>query len=71
MLTSEKDIKGKVLSKVKTENAISDRAIKQNKLAQNKKDEKHKNMRKERADLVEKIDGINKKIIDTTWHHDV
>ena len=33
MLTGEKDIKGKVLSKVKTENAISDRAIKQNKLA--------------------------------------
>ena len=71
MLTGEKDIKAKLLSKVKAENAISDRAIKQNKLAQNKKDEKHKNMRKEREDLVEKIENINDKIIATEWHYDV
>lgn len=60
-----------MLSKVKTENAISDRAIKQNKLAQNKKDEKHKAMRNERSDLVDQIDGVNKKIIETQWNYDV
>ena len=45
MLAADKDVKSKLLSKIRGENAVSDRAIKQNKLAQNKKDEKNKKLR--------------------------
>ena len=34
-------------------------------------DEKHKNMRKEREDLVGEIETVNDKIIATEWHYDV
>jgi len=64
MLAAEKDVKSKLLSKIRGENAVSDRAIKQNKLAQNKKDEKNKKLRQERTDLKEKLDEVNSQIID-------
>ena len=67
MLTTEREIKSKLLSKIRAENAISDRAIKQNKLAQNKKDEAHKALRAERNDLREDLDKTNEEIIAQSW----
>jgi len=64
MLAAEKDVKSKLLSKIRGENAVSDRAIKQNKLAQNKKDEKNKKLRQVRTDLKEHLDEVNDKTID-------
>ena len=59
MLTAERESKSKLLSKIRAENAISDRAIKQNKLAQNKKDERHKELRNIRYDMREDLDKTN------------
>ena len=64
MLTGEKVVKSQLLSKIRAENAISDRAIKQNKLSQNKKDEEHKKLRSERNNLKEDLDEVNTTIID-------
>ena len=70
MLAAEKDVKSKLLSKIRGENAVSDRAIKQNKLAQNKKDEKNKKLRQERAELKEKLDEVNAQIIEQSLTFD-
>ena len=67
MLTVERESKSKLLSKFRAENAISDRAIKQNKLAQNKKDERHKELRNLRATLREELDKTNLTIIEKSW----
>ena len=67
MLTTEREQKSKLLSKIRAENAISDRAIKQNKLAQNKKDEAHKALRAERNELREDLDKTNEEIIAQSW----
>lgn len=67
MLTTERETKSKLLSKIRAENAISDRAIKQNKLAQNKKDEAHKALRAERNELREDLDKTNEEIIAQSW----
>ena len=63
ILTTEREIKNKLLSKIRAENAISDRAIKQNKLAQNKKDERHKELRNVRNDLKEDLKKTNEDIM--------
>ena len=59
------------LSRLKGDNAISDRAIKQGKLAQSKKDEKMKEMKEEREALHEDVDLLNKEILKHSWTKDV
>lgn len=59
------------MSKLKGDNAISDRAIKQAKLAQSKKDEKVKNMKEERDRLHEDVELLNDEILKKSWIKDV
>ena len=58
------------LSKLKGDNAISDRAIKQAKLAQSKKDEKLRNMKEERDQLHTDVEDLNDKILKMSWIKD-
>ena len=58
------------LSKLKGDNAISDRAIKQAKLAQSKKDEKLRNMKEERDQLHTDVEELNDKILKMSWIKD-
>ena len=58
------------LSKLKGDNAISDRAIKQAKLAQSKKDEKQRNMKEERDQLHTDVEDLNDKILKMSWIKD-
>ena len=67
MLAADKDKNSKLLAKIRADNAVSDRAIKQNKLAQNKKDEHHKNLREIRQELRKELEDTNAKIFTKSW----
>lgn len=58
------------LSRFRGDNAISDRAIKQSKLAQSKKDAIKKEKNEERNELHEKIELLNQDIFDKCWKLD-
>lgn len=67
ILLSEKKSQTEVLAKVKTENAQSDRAIKQGKLAMSKKEAKTKEKKEERDHLHEDIEHLNDEILKNSW----
>ena len=71
ILQAEQKTTNDNLSRLKGDNAISDRAIKQGKLAQSKKDEKMKEMKEEREALHEDVDLLNKEILKHSWTKDV
>ena len=53
-----------MLQKLKSDNAVSDRAIKQNKLAKSKKEEHLKKLKDIRDGLDKDLDDLNKEIFD-------
>ena len=67
MLTGERDFKAKLLTKIRAENAISERAKKQNALAKNKRDEARKALRLIRDGLNQDLNATNKEIIEQSW----
>lgn len=56
-----------MLSKLKADNAISDRAIKQGKLAMSKKEAANKELKEERDRLHEDIEHLNDEILKNAW----
>lgn len=66
----EKKIHGDELSKLRQANAISDRAIKQGKLAMSKKEAANKELMEQRNKLHESVDDLNGKILDDLLQKD-
>ena len=67
VLVAEKKLQTEVLSKLKADNAISDRAIKQGKLAMSKKEAANRELREERDRLHEDVEILNKEILADSW----
>ena len=67
ILISEKKSQAELLSKLKADNAISDRAIKQGKLAMSKKEAANKELKEERDRLHEDVDILNDQILKDSW----
>jgi hypothetical protein len=67
VLVVEKKLQTEVLSKLKADNAISDRAIKQGKLAASKKEAANRELREERDRLHEDVEILNKEILADSW----
>lgn len=59
VLQDEKKINTESLSKLKADNAVSDRAIKQGKLAMSKKESANKELKEERDRLHGDVDELN------------
>ena len=70
ILQAEQKVLNDTLAHLKGDNAISDRAIKQGKLAQSKKDEKVKEMKEQRDRLHEDVDILNAEILKLSWTKD-
>ena len=64
ILTSERKVVAEKLSKFRADNAISDRAIKQSKLAASKKKEWTDGLKAERDELDKRLNELNKSIFD-------
>lgn len=58
------------LSRLKSENAVSDRALRQAKLAQSKKDEADRKLKEERDKLHDEVDKLNDGILADSWMKD-
>ena len=71
LLLEEKKQLGETLSKLRGDNAISDRAIKQGKLAASKKEEANKQLREERERLHEDIEELSAEIFALGWEKDL
>jgi len=71
ILQAELKTLNETLTRLKGDNAISDRAIKQGKLAQSKKDEKTKEMKEERDMLHDDVDILNDENLKLSWTKDV
>ena len=71
ILLAEKKTDNEVMSKLKSENLISDRAIKQGKLAQSKKEAEQKKLKEQRERLHEDVEILNTKILADSWTKDV
>lgn len=67
VLVAEKKSQAETLSKLKADNAISDRAIKQGKLAMSKKEAANKELKEERDRLHEDVDLLNDQILKDSW----
>ena len=67
ILLAERKTQTEVLSKLKGDNAISDRAIKQGKLAMSKKEAAQKELKEERDRLHEDVDILNERILAHSW----
>ena len=67
VLLAEKKTQTEILSKLKADNAISDRAIKQGKLAASKKDAANKELKEERDRLHEDVEILNKEVLADSW----
>ena len=65
MLVAEKKVEAEVLTKLRGDNAISDRNIKQAKLAQNKKEKAHKELREEKEKLWASYEKLSKDLLAT------
>ena len=65
MLVTEKKVEAEVLTKLRGDNAISDRNIKQAKLAQNKKEKAHKELREEKEKLWNNYEKLSKDLLAT------
>ena len=59
ILQDEKKINTETLSKLKADNAVSDRAIKQGKLAMSKKESANKELKEERDRLAGDVEELN------------
>jgi len=59
VLQDEKKINTETLSKLKADNAVSDRAIKQGKLAMSKKESANKELKEERDRLAGDVEELN------------
>ena len=71
ILTVEKKILAEKCSKLKADNAVSDRAIRQGALAASKKEAAEKELREERRRLHEDITILNEEILTDSWTKDV
>ena len=67
---ADKKVEAEVLTKLRSDNAISDRNIKQAKLAQNKKEKAHKELREEKEKLWAAYEKLSKDLLATQWTHD-
>ena len=70
MVAFKKD-QTETLAKLKADNAVSDRAIRQGQLAMSKKEKKNKEMKEERDRLHEDVDILNDEILKKSWTKDV
>ena len=66
-MTAEKKSQTEVLSKLKADNAISDRAIKQGKLAMSKKEAANKELKEERDRLHTDVEILNEENLEASW----
>ena len=71
VLQDEKKINTETLSKLKADNAVSDRAIKQGKLAMSKKESANKELKEERDRLHGDVDELNEQTLKDSWTKDV
>lgn len=69
-LTDEKKKTNAQLAQLRTENAQSDRTIKQMKTFTGKRDKAHKEQDEERIKNENEINRLNKEIVDLSWQKD-
>ena len=71
VLNDEKKTFTETLSKLKADNAVSDRAIKQGKLAMSKKEAAHKELKEIRDNLALDVEELNDLTLKMSWTKNV